>query len=192
MSKLTSDYCFKSETSAPTEIISRAWMQDSVSQPPQCHSEQRWLNTKFSSYQLPKLKVALPYSVFVSLFCVWKSPSPNLFPCSGISRKDLKRFIKHKVYLRKIWVFFRGHRLCYCPGFTILCFRELAGISAFIPLTHQTAISEVTRKKKSVSPEAPFVGSQQVFKHPAQTADLALGYTNKNASALENLSRFVP
>lgn len=43
---------------------------------------------------------------------------------------------------------FRGHRLCYCPGLDIPCFRELAGISAFIPLIHQIAISEVTWKKK--------------------------------------------
>lgn len=28
------------------------------------------LNTKFSSYQLPKIKVALSYNVFVSLFYV--------------------------------------------------------------------------------------------------------------------------
>lgn len=56
-------------------------MQDSVSQPPQCHSEQHRLNTKFSSYQLPKLKVDLPYSVFVSVLCLkitFSKPFPLL------------------------------------------------------------------------------------------------------------------
>lgn len=43
-----------------------------------------------------------------------------------------------------------------------------------------------------MSPEAPFVGSQRGFNHPAQTADLAFCCANKNASALENVSCFVP
>lgn len=45
---------------------------------------------------------------------------------------------------------------------------------------------------REVNPEAAFASSQQAFTHPAQTAEPASGYRNKNASAFGTLFYFAP
>lgn len=70
MSKFASDYCFESETSAPTEMISRARRQDCIPTPCSVTHSNTDLNTGFSSYQLPKIKVAL--TMFLYLWFVFE------------------------------------------------------------------------------------------------------------------------
>lgn len=79
---------------------------------------------------------------------------------------------------------FRGHGLCRCPGFETLRFGALAGVSGiwFNRLQFQKLL------EKNVNPEAQFLGSQQVFNHPAQTAGSASGSINRRASAFGTFS----
>lgn len=186
MSKLTSDYCFKSEIPAPTEIISR-----SLNVRPCTRNPAQSVNFRRLRAALTWTRDLLPTSY---LKWKWLFLTVSLYLGFAFENRRLLTFSLAQVFLGKIWknpMVFRGHRLLL-PWIWHTLFqsssRDIGCYSSDSTDCHFRSYLE----KKKVNPEAWFAGSQRVFKHSAQTADPASGYINKNDSAFGSLSYFVP